>query len=87
MVSLGDRLCTDSWGRLMTIRDTPTTYSTDEAAQIREVAARRTETVFCPRCKSAMDRGPRVEVHGSLMEEICCPQCQRCVMLRTRPEE
>jgi hypothetical protein len=71
----------------MSVRNTPTTYSAEEAATIRDTAEHPVATLVCPRCNTAMDRGPRVEVHGVMMQEVCCPDCQRCVMLRDPPEE
>ena len=70
----------------MSIRDTPTTYSVEEAERIRELASERDAVLHCPRCSIPMERGPRVEVHGMSMQEVCCPECQRCVMLRNLPE-
>jgi predicted DNA-binding helix-hairpin-helix protein len=70
----------------MSLRDTPTTYSAKEAEQIRDTAEHPGSTLVCPRCNTPMDRGPCVEVHGVTMQEICCPDCQRCVMLRDPPE-
>ena len=66
----------------MSMRDTPTTYSAEEAARIHEMAAQQDAPLICPRCDASMTLGPRINRHGTVLQEVCCPDCQRCIMLR-----
>ena len=66
----------------MSMRDTPTTYSAEEAARIHEMAAQQGAPLVCPRCGTSMTVGPRVSHLDTILREVSCPECQRCVMLR-----
>ncbi len=66
----------------MSLRDTPTTYSAEEAARIHKMAAQQGSPLFCPRCGASMSLGPRVNRHDTILQEVSCPECQRCIMLR-----
>ena len=65
----------------MTTRDTPTTYSADEAARISRAVKDGDDHPICPRCGTQMTLGPKVTSRGTITQEIVCPDCQRCVML------
>ncbi len=65
----------------MSSRDTPTTYSADEAARISEAAKDENAHPVCPRCGTQMKLGPKVTSRATITQEIVCPDCQRCVML------
>ncbi len=65
----------------MSSRDTPTTFSTDEAASISQAVNDADSSPVCPRCGTQMELGPKVNTRGTIMQEISCPDCKRCVML------
>ena len=70
----------------MTSRDTPTTYSTDEAAHISQAVKDADGHPVCPRCGTKMELGPKVSTGGTITQEIVCPDCKRCVMLSQHGE-
>ena len=65
----------------MNSRDTPTTFSTDEAASISQAVNDADGSPVCPRCGTQMELGPKVNTQGTITQEIVCPDCKRCVML------
>ncbi len=70
----------------MSSRDTPTTFSTDEAASISQAVKEADGHPVCPRCGTQMELGPKVNTRGTIMQEISCPDCKRCVMLSQHDE-
>ena len=66
----------------MSTRDTPTTYSAEEAAQIKEMAGRSDALLVCPRCNTSLTRFTPTDMGGAVMQEVSCPKCHRCIMLR-----
>ena len=66
----------------MAIHDTPATFSTDEARQIREMAADPERPLACPRCREALRLTDPIERNGATLREASCPGCHRCIMLR-----
>ncbi len=70
----------------MSTRDTPTTFSTDEAARISQAVKDADGHAVCPRCGIQMELGPKVNTRGTIMQEISCPDCKRCVMLSQHGE-
>ncbi len=65
----------------MSTRDTPTTYSAEEAALIKEMAGRPAASLVCPRCNTPLIRVTPAEIRGAAMQEVSCPECHRCIML------
>ncbi len=70
----------------MTSRDTPTTFSTDEAASISQAVKDADGHPDCPRCGTQMELGPKVNTRGTIMQEVSCPDCKRCIMLSQHGE-
>ena len=66
----------------MSTRDTPTTYSAEEAAQIKEMAGRPDALLVCPRCNTSLTRLTPTDMGGAVMQEVSCPKCHRCIILR-----
>ncbi len=71
----------------MSTRDTPTTYSAEEAAWIKEMAGRPDASLVCPRCNTPLTRLPPIDMRGTVMQEVSCPECSRCVILRAPEAE
>jgi hypothetical protein len=67
------------------MRDTPATFSPDEARVIRaRVLSGRGTT--CPRCEGCFCFGPPVLLAGGgAVQEVRCSVCHRSVMLRRTP--
>jgi transcription elongation factor Elf1 len=61
-------------------------YSTDEARRIRESFARLTDQLLCPRCDDELLVSPLMQRHGGTLQEVFCPTCHRCVIVRNLPE-
>ena len=70
----------------MNLRDTPTTYSADEAATIRRNFQDGREDLICPRCRTPLLFGPVLERRGRLLGDIYCQDCHRCVMVTVGTE-
>ncbi len=66
----------------MSTRDTPTTYSAEEATLIKEMAGRPGASLVCPRCNTPLIRVTPADMRGAVMQEVSCPECHRCIMLR-----
>ena len=71
----------------MSTRDTPTTYSAEEAAQIKEMAGRPDALLVCPRCNTSLTRLTPTDMGGAVMQEVSCPKCHRCIILRAAEAE
>ncbi len=67
-------------------RDTPATYSADEAARIREMFAQLDSRLICPRCSEQLTVSTPVTRRGSTIQEVSCPGCYRCIVVRDLPE-
>ncbi len=65
----------------MSTRDTPTTYSAEEATRIKEMAGRQAASLVCPRCNKPMIRLTPTDMRGAVTQEVSCPECHRCVIL------
>ena len=66
----------------MSTRDTPTTYSVEEAARIKEMVGRPDVSLICPRCNTPLIRLTPTDTRGAAMQEVSCPKCHRCIILR-----
>ena len=66
----------------MALRDTPTTYSAEEAEAIVRAARANEPGIECPRCRELLQSVPPVRRGDHLIVELCCPACHRCVMVR-----
>ncbi len=71
----------------MSTRDTPTTYSAEEAARIKEMAGRPDASLVCPRCNTPLTWVTPAEIWGAVMQEVSCPECHRCIILRAPEAE
>ncbi len=71
----------------MSTRDTPTTYSAEEAARIKEMAGRPDASLVCPRCGTPLIRLTPTDARGPVMQEVSCPKCHRCIILRAPEAE
>ncbi len=71
----------------MSTRDTPTTYSAEEAARIKEMAGRPDASLVCPRCDTPLIRLTPTDARGAVMQELSCPECHRCIILRAPEAE
>jgi transposase-like protein len=69
----------------MTVRDTPTTYSAEEAEQITRAARAGEWPINCPRCNRPLESMQPVRRRGRDIQEYACPECHRCVMVH-RPK-
>jgi hypothetical protein len=65
---------------------TPATYSAAEARSIREAFAQADARLMCPRCDEELSVSPTVVGHGGMLQEVSCPSCNRCVIMRGLPE-
>lgn len=67
------------------MRDTPATFSPDEARAIR-VRVLSDREARCPRCDASLAIGPAVLLTGGgAIQEARCSVCHRTVMLRRTP--
>jgi hypothetical protein len=67
------------------MRDTPATFSPDEARAIRKRVSIEREA-RCPRCDASLSIGPAVLLSGGgAIQEARCSLCHRTVMLRRTP--
>jgi DNA-directed RNA polymerase subunit RPC12/RpoP len=66
--------------------DTPVTYSRDEAAKIRAQVDSAADPIICPRCGQPLKGGPPISRRDDVIRELVCPDCRRCVMVKTKPE-
>ena len=78
--------CVSGRRQNLNTRDTPTTFSTDEAASISQAVKDGNSHPVCPRCGTEMELGPKVSTGGVITQEIVCPDCKRCVMLSDHGE-
>ena len=65
---------------------TPATYSVDESASIHEMFVRPDVPLLCPRCAAELTVSPPIESRSSIVQEVCCPSCHRCIIVKDRPE-
>jgi len=66
----------------MAVRDTPTTYSVEEAAEIVRATKANEKTIPCPRCDGQLESVTPFRRGDHMIVELCCPGCHRCVMVR-----
>jgi hypothetical protein len=66
--------------------DTPVTYSREEAAKIRKQVEQSADPVLCPRCNRPLKAGPSIARKDDMIRELVCPDCRRCVMVKTNPD-
>lgn len=64
----------------MPVRDTPVTFTLDEAERMR-VAVGADGLAECPRCERRLLVGPAAVGGGGFVREWWCPECARCAML------
>lgn len=69
-------------------RDTPVTFSPDEAAKIRELFASFTNPLPCPRCGKSLQVGSPIAGGGTvaMIWEIRCHACSRSLILEEFPK-
>ncbi len=65
----------------MTKHDTPATYTSDEAHAIRVVTLAGGRPT-CPRCAELLLVATPVVLEDMTVQEVTCPSCHRCVILR-----
>ena len=60
-------------------RDTPVTYSREEAARVREIVGTDDQTLICPRCGDELKVGFPVAAGGTVQPvwEVRCQGCHR----------
>ncbi len=63
------------------LRETPATYSREEASQIRAMAIMGSRPI-CPRCDEDLDVGAPVVRGDDAIRQLSCPKCFRAVMVR-----
>jgi hypothetical protein len=63
------------------LRETPATYSREEAAQIRAMAIVGSRPI-CPRCGEDLEVGSRISRGEDAIRQLSCPKCFRAVMVR-----
>jgi len=63
------------------LRETPATYSREEASQIRAMAIMGSRPI-CPRCQEDLDVGAPVVRGDDAIRQLSCPMCFRAVMVR-----
>ncbi len=66
----------------MSARDTPTTYSAEEAARIKDMAGQPDASLVCPLFNTPLIRLTPTDARGAVMQEVSCPGCHRCIILR-----
>jgi len=65
----------------MSTHDTPATYTREEAVAIRAEALDGGSPI-CPRCNKPLILRTPVALDEVTVQEISCPMCHRCVILR-----
>jgi transcription elongation factor Elf1 len=53
---------------------------------VREAFAQAEARLMCPRCNTELYVSPPVPRQGSILQEVSCPSCNRCVIVRNLPE-
>lgn len=68
-------------------RDTPVTFSPEEATQIRKLIMTEGARVECPRCKGELNM-ETIAGGGSIATvwELRCPQCRRSLIVKDLPK-
>ena len=70
-------------------RDTPVTYSRDEALQIQTIVGDASNDLECPRCGGRLEVGDPIAAGGTLhpVYEIRCQSCHRAAFATEVAEE
>lgn len=63
------------------MRDTPVTYTAEEAATVRRGFARGDRSMTCPHCGGRLVVDPPFDYQGRKVCELYCDDCQRCVIV------
>ena len=74
-------------GCMRNMRETPVTFTNEEAKLIRDAMGRQSVSVSCPRCGKALAIGERLAREGSLGSsfEVRCKPCHRVAIITEVP--